>query len=382
MNETATSFAGFDSPTAQYFPLPNSWVNVCAQITNLAELKVLTYVARHTWGYHEYDVARPFTLDEFMRGRKRRDGSRMDQGTGLSRQGVVDGLQRALADGYLICEADETDRGRIKKCYRLKMREEQTSAPAPAVSKADASSQQNRHQVSEMQTSEVKHGDTSSQHSRQQQSEAQIGEVNKVDSSGHEHRPRSEKDTQEKQPKKKTYEKQGKKDTCEKQAMDAHAPSLSAEAQVVYDAWCSLFTVEVPLTPANARAAQALARPVARWAQELAITPTELLRRMIHWLYETDKTGYYQRGVKLPDLAREFEAWQTAQERKMRKKSGRRPVPTLHEDPYSLAALIAAQNPRYFAESQEAQEEPSGLAALMAAQKSRYSTTQKGDEQE
>lgn len=367
MNETATSFAGFALPTERYFSLPNEWVNICAQITNLAELKVLIYIARHTWGFHEYDVARLFTLDELMQGRKRKDGSRMDQGTGLSRQGVVDGLQRALADGYLICETDETDRGRIKKCYRLKMCEEQASAPVPAVKDADAcgqerrfqqstmqtvvkdadaSSQQGRLQESTMQTSEVKRLDTSSQERRRQQSARQTSGVNDADACGQECRPRSEKNTQEKHLEKNTREKHGKKDTCEKQAPDAHALSLSAEAQMIYDAWCSLFTVEVPLTPAIAKAAQELAQPVARWAQELTIVPAELLKRMMHWLYEMDKTGYYRRGVKLHDLAREFEAWQAATERQMRKKSGQRPVPELRENPYSIAALMAAQKSR------------------------------------
>jgi hypothetical protein len=131
--------------------------------------------------------------------------------------------------------------------------------------------------------------------------------------------------------------------------------TLSAQAQVIYVAWCSLFTVEVPLTQTIARAAQGLVKPVASWCEELHITPAELLRRMMNWLYETDKTGYYKRGVKLYDLEREFEAWQSATERTLRKKSSQRHIPTLAEDPYSIAALIASQNPGYFASQEGAQ---------------------------
>ncbi len=195
-----------------------------------------------------------------------------------------------------------------------------------------------------MQTPEVDDVDPSGLKSSSQQSTMQTPEVDDVDPSGLDSRPRSEKDTREKRLKKDTREKQREKDTREKQA-----EALSGQARAIYSAWCSLFTVEAPLTPAIAKAAQDLAQPVARWSEELHVTQAELLKRMMHWLYETDKTGYYKRGVKLYDLAREFEAWQSVTERELRKKSSRRPVPALQESPYSIAALIASQNPNYFA---------------------------------
>ena len=121
-NEDTPVFEGFVQPTKNYFPMPNIWIEVCAQITNLAELKVIQYVLRHTWGYHEYGKAKAITIDEFMYGRKRQDGTRMDSGTGLkSDRSVKDGLKAALQHGYLVCEVDDTDRARIKKSYALKM---------------------------------------------------------------------------------------------------------------------------------------------------------------------------------------------------------------------------------------------------------------------
>jgi len=102
--------------------MPNTWIEVCAQITNLAELKVIQYVLRHTLGYQEYGKAKAITIDEFMYGRKRQDGTRLDSGTGLkSDRSVKDGLKAALKHGYLVCEVDATDRARIKKSYALKM---------------------------------------------------------------------------------------------------------------------------------------------------------------------------------------------------------------------------------------------------------------------
>jgi len=116
-------FSGFDLPTSNYYRCPNCWIDICANIKSLAELKVVQYVMRHTWGYWEFETPKTITTDEFMHGRKRRDGSRIDKGTGLSDRGVKDGIRLALKHGYLLCEVDDRDRGRIRKAYRLNMTE-------------------------------------------------------------------------------------------------------------------------------------------------------------------------------------------------------------------------------------------------------------------
>jgi hypothetical protein len=115
------TFQGFVPPVDDYFRMPNEWINICAEIKSLAELKIVQYVLRHTWGYQDYDGVRKLTLDEFMYGRKRRDGTRIDKGTGLSDRGVKDGIALAMEHGYLICEVDDKDRARIKKSYGIKM---------------------------------------------------------------------------------------------------------------------------------------------------------------------------------------------------------------------------------------------------------------------
>lgn len=115
-------FPGFGIPEQNWFKLPNEWTNITAGMKSLAELKVVEYVLRHTWGFHEYGIAKRISINEFMRGRRRADGSRLDQGTGLSNRSVIDGLRKAVSDGYLVEEIDDSDRGRIKKSYRLRMR--------------------------------------------------------------------------------------------------------------------------------------------------------------------------------------------------------------------------------------------------------------------
>lgn len=116
-------FVGFPVPTSNYFKVPNEAIDIIAQIDNIAELKIVLYVLRHTWGFQEYGIKKKITIDEFVHGRKRKDGSRIDEGTKLAEKSVRNGIERALDHGYLECEVDDRDKGRIKRYFRLKMRE-------------------------------------------------------------------------------------------------------------------------------------------------------------------------------------------------------------------------------------------------------------------
>ncbi len=136
-------FAGFDPPESNYFRLPADWIDITASITNIAELKVVQYILRHTWGFQEYGIKKHITIDEFVRGRKRRDGTRMDKGTGLSERAVRYGLADALTHGFIEELVDDADRARIKKYYSLKMRgmspePSDDDEPAAAPSRADS----------------------------------------------------------------------------------------------------------------------------------------------------------------------------------------------------------------------------------------------------
>lgn len=126
-NDHEQRFSGFRRPEQNWFRMPSNWTDITAGITSLAELKVVEYVLKHTWGYQEYEITKKITIDEFMNGRRRKDGTRLDLGTGLSKPSVVAGLKSAVANGYLIEEKDETDRARIKKYFRLRMLEEKSS---------------------------------------------------------------------------------------------------------------------------------------------------------------------------------------------------------------------------------------------------------------
>ena len=98
-------------------------------------MKVIEYVLRHTWGFRE--TVRVITTDEFINGRKRKDRSRIDKGTGLSRQSVITGLKKAVEHGYLLVEKKGTDKARLKKIYSLNMENGSLKTRLPGVQKVD-----------------------------------------------------------------------------------------------------------------------------------------------------------------------------------------------------------------------------------------------------
>jgi hypothetical protein len=114
-------FAGFGRPKSNYFKMPKEWTNLTAKMNSLAEVKVVEYVLKHTWGYQEFGIAKKITTDEFINGRRRKDGSRMDDGTGLDAKSVRSGLQKAVEHGLIIEEVNDSDLGRIKKYYLIRM---------------------------------------------------------------------------------------------------------------------------------------------------------------------------------------------------------------------------------------------------------------------
>lgn len=120
-DSSSSQFEGFDVPRQNWFKMPNIWTDITAEITGIAELKVVEYVLKHTWGYQEFDVPKHITNEEFMNGRRRKDGTRIDKGTGLSKKSVISGLKNAVAHGLLIEEIDDSDRARVKKFYYLRM---------------------------------------------------------------------------------------------------------------------------------------------------------------------------------------------------------------------------------------------------------------------
>lgn len=119
MNE----FTGFSAPESNYCKIPNLFFELMADGMKECELKVTLYILRHTWGYQEFDEAKRITLDEFLHGRKRRNGTRIDNGCGLkSKTSVLEGLEKAIDRGTIIIESDDSDKARKERYYAIKMK--------------------------------------------------------------------------------------------------------------------------------------------------------------------------------------------------------------------------------------------------------------------
>jgi DNA-binding PadR family transcriptional regulator len=114
---SAQQFNGFEPPTENWSKLPHQFIDALPLVETIGEMKVILYILRHTWGFQ--DDEKKITLDEFANGRRRRDRTRLDNGTGLSKPTIINGLKRAIEHGFIQVEVDERDKGRVKKFYSL-----------------------------------------------------------------------------------------------------------------------------------------------------------------------------------------------------------------------------------------------------------------------
>lgn len=127
-----SKFNGFTKPEQNYSKLPHDFVDRLSEIETVAELKVVLYVLRHTWGFSEFDKPKKMTYDEIANGRKRKDGTRIDGGTGLSVNSIHAGAEKAVEHGFLTIETDESDKARIEKWYCLNMADESNFDSSPS----------------------------------------------------------------------------------------------------------------------------------------------------------------------------------------------------------------------------------------------------------
>lgn len=120
MNDPGAPFRGFLPPTENWSKLPHQLIEAFPLIETLGEALSILYVLRHTWGFGDED--KKISIDEFRYGRKRRNGTRLDHGTGLSEPTLREGLSRAIRHGFICVEIDDHDKGRVEKYYRLSER--------------------------------------------------------------------------------------------------------------------------------------------------------------------------------------------------------------------------------------------------------------------
>jgi len=111
-------FQGFTSPT--YTQVPDELFDELMPRLSESELKVLLYVVRRTFGFKK--SADDISLKQMVEGIRKRDGTQLDNGTGLSRPSVTKGVRGLVAMGVLSATRNSSaERGDEPTTYRLRM---------------------------------------------------------------------------------------------------------------------------------------------------------------------------------------------------------------------------------------------------------------------
>ncbi len=115
---TAEIFQGFSSPN--YTQVPDQLFDHLLPDLSEAELKVLLYIVRRTFGFKK--DSDKISLRQLSSGIVSRDGRVLDHGTGLSKSGVTKALLSLRKRGILIrTKNSDSIRGDTPTTYRLRM---------------------------------------------------------------------------------------------------------------------------------------------------------------------------------------------------------------------------------------------------------------------
>ena len=134
------SFGGFYPP--RYTPVPDQLFDELLADLSGAELKVLLYIIRRTFGFKK-DRDR-IALSQMVGGITTRDGRVLDRGTGLHKGTVITALRGLREKGIVLAQRNASpERGNEETTYSLKLAEgvperaARPSPPAPLVGKND-----------------------------------------------------------------------------------------------------------------------------------------------------------------------------------------------------------------------------------------------------
>ena len=112
-------FAGFDAP--RYTQTPDVLFDELLPYLSEAELKVLLYIIRRTFGFKK--EADAISISQMVYGIVKADGSRLDWGAGCSESSVKRGIRGLLEKGLIRRENRRSpERGDETPIYRLRMR--------------------------------------------------------------------------------------------------------------------------------------------------------------------------------------------------------------------------------------------------------------------
>ena len=125
---SAFSFDGFDSPNTT--PVPDVLFDVLAPELAEAELRVLLYIIRRTYGFKKHSDN--ISLKQLVEGIRTRDGRVLDNGAGVAKSAASRAVQGLTAKGIIFATRNRSpEKGDEPTTYRLRVKGDPAEA-APA----------------------------------------------------------------------------------------------------------------------------------------------------------------------------------------------------------------------------------------------------------
>src|SRR3954466_8419915 len=114
-------FAGFSSPNTT--PVPDVLFDELLLRLDNAELRVLLYIIRRTYGFKR--STDNIAISQMVEGIRKKDGTVLDRGTGMSKGSVTRGLRGLLEKGVIVARRNiSKERGFEPTTYALKFKTE------------------------------------------------------------------------------------------------------------------------------------------------------------------------------------------------------------------------------------------------------------------
>lgn len=115
----ASRFSGFTSP--HYTQVPDELFDALMVELSGAELKVLLYIIRRTFGFKRDSDS--ISLSQMLGGLKSHDGRQLDRGVGLTKKPLLAALRSLAERGVILIERrTSAARGNEPTSYRLNIR--------------------------------------------------------------------------------------------------------------------------------------------------------------------------------------------------------------------------------------------------------------------
>jgi len=110
------TFGGFRSPN--YTPVPDEVFDELADVLSSAELRVLLYIIRRTFGFKK--ICDNISFSQLCRGITTKDGQVLDRGTGLSKSTVAVAIKSLLEKKIIVVQRNKSaERGYEPTTYSL-----------------------------------------------------------------------------------------------------------------------------------------------------------------------------------------------------------------------------------------------------------------------